>query len=255
METKGLTQSLCKAFEILNCFTPEMPALRVVDITKKLDMTQSNVSRLVNTMVACGYLERIEDSGYVQPGKRIISLASVTLNHNELRQQALPELYRLEQTYEVGANLAVYHEDRMYYLAHVDSRSSPRMYTMVGNTNPLHCTAIGKVLLSSMKDEEIRTILQRTGLTVFTSRTVCSLDTLMDQIRRIRQQGYGTEYGERVPGSSCVAAPVRDRTGKTVAGISLSGKFLGKPMEEMEADASAVVMEVAALISHKLGFL
>ena len=80
MESKGLTQSLCKAFEILACFTPESPVLRVVDITRKVDLTQSNVSRLVNTMVACGYLERLEDSGYFQLGKQIISLSSVALN-------------------------------------------------------------------------------------------------------------------------------------------------------------------------------
>ena len=57
-ETTGLTLSLCKAFDILSCFTPETPALRVTDITKRIDMTQSNVSRLVATMTAYGYLEK-----------------------------------------------------------------------------------------------------------------------------------------------------------------------------------------------------
>ena len=255
MESKGLTQSLCKAFEILGCFTPETPVLRVVDITRKVDMTQSNVSRLVNTMVACGYLERLEDSGYFQLGKQIITLSSVALNHSEIRRQALPELFRLEQLYESGANLAVLHEDRMYYLAHVDSRTSPRMYTMVGYTNPLHCTAIGKILLSAMKDAEISTLLQRTGMEILTGKTLCSLETVMEQIKEIRVKGYATEYGERAPGSACIAAPVRNRTGKTVAAISLSGKYCGAPMREREQEAAQTVMEAAALISHKLGWL
>lgn len=255
MESKGLTQSLCKAFEILGCFTPETPVLRVVDITRKVDMTQSNVSRLVNTMVACGYLERLEDSGYFQLGKQIITLSSVALNHSEIRRQALPELFRLEQFYESGANLAVLHEDRMYYLAHVDSRTSPRMYTMVGYTNPLHCTAIGKILLSAMKDAEISTLLQRTGMEILTGKTLCSLETVMEQIKEIRVKGYATEYGERAPGSACIAAPVRNRTGKTVAAISLSGKYCGAPMWEREQEAAQTVMEAAALISHKLGWL
>ena len=255
MESKGLTQSLCKAFEILGCFTPETPVLRVVDITRKVDMTQSNVSRLVNTMVACGYLERLEDSGYFQLGKQIITLSSVALNHSEIRRQALPELFRLEQLYESGANLAVLHEDQMYYLAHVDSRTSPRMYTMVGYTNPLHCTAIGKILLSAMKDAEISTLLQRTGMEILTGKTLCSLETVMEQIKEIRVKGYATEYGERAPGSACIAAPVRNRTGKTVAAISLSGKYCGAPMREREQEAAQTVMEAAALISHKLGWL
>lgn len=255
MEGKGLTQSLCKAFEILGCFTPETPALRVVDITKKVDLTQSNVSRLVNTMVACGYLERIEDSGYFQLGKQIITLSSVALNHSELRRQALPELFRLEQLYACGANLAVLHEDRMYYLAHVDSRTSPRMYTMVGYSNPLHCTAIGKVLLSAMKDAEIAALLQRTGMEAYTAKTVVTEEKLMEQIRGIRENGYAAEYEERAQGSACIAAPIRNRTGKTVAAISLSGKFCGEPMREREREAARTVMEAAALISHKLGWL
>jgi len=226
-----------------------------VDITRKVDLTQSNVSRLVNTMVACGYLERLEDSGYFQLGKRIITLSGVALNHSELRRQALPELFRLEQTFECGANLAVLHEDRMYYLAHVDSRNSPRMYTMVGNTNPLHCTAIGKVLLSAMRDEEIAAVLERTGMQAYTRFTVTDLQTMLDHVGRARQNGYSAEYDEHALGSACIAAPVRNRTGAIVGGISVSGKFCGQPMREQEEKASTAVIEAAALISHKLGYL
>ena len=114
----GLTQSLCKAFEILDCFTPETPVLRIVDITKRVNMSQSNVSRLVNTMAACGYLEHVENLSCYQLGKKIVSLSSVALNHNELRKQALPVLFELEHSYGCGANLAIAHDDRMFYLAH-----------------------------------------------------------------------------------------------------------------------------------------
>ncbi len=254
-ENSGLTLSLCKAFDILNCFTPETPALRVVDITRKVDMTQSNVSRLINTMVAYGYLERADDSGFYQLGKQIITLSGVALNHSELRKQALPELYDLEQRYEVGANLAVLEKDRMYYLAHVDSRRSPRMYTMVGHTTALHCTAIGKILLAAMTDEEIEAVMERAGMPSFTYNTITSLPVLMEQIEKIRRVGYSTEYGEHALGSACIAAAIRGRSGAVVAGLSLSGKYRGLGMQEHEQEAAAVVMESAALISNKLGCL
>ena len=254
-ETTGLTQSLCKAFQILDCFTPQTPALRVVDITRQVGMTQSNVSRLLATMVACGYLERISDTGYYQLGRRIITLSGVALNHSELRRQALPELFRLEQHYETGANLAVLDQDRMYYLAHVDSRHTPRMYTMVGYTNPLHCTAIGKILLAAMPDEEIAAVLNRTGLPSFTYHTITDRDALLAQIADVRRLGYAVEYNEHAPGSACVAAAIRDRSGRVVAGLSMSGKFRGEPLQEHETEAAAIVMDAAALISNKLGAL
>ena len=254
-ETTGLTQSLCKAFEILGCFTAQTPELRVADITRRVDMTQSNVSRLLATMVACGYLERVEETGCYRLGRQIITLSSVALNHSELRKQALPELFRLEQLYETGANLAVLDHDRMYYLAHVDSRTSPRMYTMVGRTNPLHCTAIGKILLAATTDAEIETVLDRTGLPSFTYHTITERSVLLEQISQARRLGYATEYNEHALGSACIAAAIYDRSGSVVAGLSISGKFRGEPLKDHEAEAAAIVMDAAALISNKLGAL
>lgn len=254
-ETSGLTLSLCKTFEILNCFTPDTPALRVIDITKRVHMTQSNVSRLMSTMLVYGYVERDDDSGYYQLGKRIITLSSVALNNSELRKQALPELYNLEQHYQVGANLAVLDNNQMYYIAHVDSRTSPRMYTMVGYTNPLHCTAIGKVLLAAMPDEEIKRTIEQTGLPSYTYNTITSFDSLMKQIENIRKVGFSTEYGEHALGSACIAAPIKDRTKKVVAGLSVSGHFDNGSIQEHETEVASIVMESAFLISNKLGFM
>lgn len=253
--TNGLTLSLCKAFDILNCFTAETPKLRITDITKKVQMTQSNVSRLINTMVAYGYVEKDEDSGYYQLSKRIISLSSVALNNSELRKQALPELFNLEQKYEVGANLAIFDQNKMYYLAHVDSRRSPRMYTMVGYTSPLHCTAIGKILLANKSDEEIKSIIDQTGMQSFTYNTITSFDVLMEQITNIRRVGYSTEYGEHSLGGACVAAAIRDRTGNVIAGLSVSGKFMNSSIQENEEEVAKIVINSALLISNKMGYL
>ena len=254
-DKSGLTLSLCKAFDILNCFTPETPTLRITDITKRVGMTQSNVSRLVNTMVVYGFIEKNDESGYYQLGKRIITLSSVALNHSEIRCQALPELYRLEQEFKVGANLAVLANDEMYYLAHVDSRTSPRMYTMVGYTSPLHCTAIGKILLASMQEAEIARILKEKGMRSYTPQTITSYEAMMEQIERIRKKGYSVEYGERSFSSSCIAAGIRGRSGKIIAGISVSGKFCDLNMSDHEEEVAHIVMESAAIISNKLGHL
>ena len=251
----GLTLSLCKAFDILNCFTPETPMLRITDITKRVGMTQSSVSRLVNTMVAYGFIEKNEESSCYPLGQRIITLSSVALNHSEIRRQALPELFRLEQEFKVGANLAVLENGEMYYLAHVDSRSSPRMYTMVGYSSPLHCTAIGKVLLAAMSDAEIQTILREKGMKSYTYNTITSIDSIMEQIDRIRRTGYSTEYAEHAFGSACIAAPIRGRSGAVIAGLSVSGKFCNLDMNEHEEEVAKIVIDSAALISNKLGYL
>lgn len=254
-EQKGLTLSLCKAFDILGCFTPETPQLRITDIMKRVSMTQSNISRLMNTMTSYGYIEHDNESGAYQLGTQFLTMSSVALNHSELRRQALPELFALEQKYECGANLAILHNNSMFYLAHVDSRLSPRMYTMVGYSNPLHCTAIGKILLSAMSDEEIKKTIAITGMTSYTYNTITSFDVLMKQIENIRRVGYSVEYGEHALGSACIASAIRDRTGKVIAGLSVSGKFKNANIKDNEQEVAAIVLESASIISNKLGYL
>ncbi|MBE6907778.1 MAG: IclR family transcriptional regulator [Ruminococcaceae bacterium] len=253
-QSAGMTQSLCKAFDILACFSPETPQLRVSDFTKRLNITQSNISRILKTMVAYEFVSWDEETGYYRLGTRIITLSSIALNSIELRKQALPELFLLEQEYGVGANLAIRKGTGMYYLAHVDSRSSPRMYTMIGYTNPLHCTAIGKVLLASLSDEEIKGIIREAELPAFTRNTIISESLLMEQIGKIRLLGYATEYEEHALGSACIAAPIRDCTGKVIAGLSVSGQYSQCKLFEREDEVASIVINSANIISHKMGY-
>lgn len=252
-KNSGLTLSLCKAFDILDCFTAETPQLRIIDLTKKLNMTQSNISRLIGTMAAYGYVEKNEENGYYQLGSAIITMSSIALNSIEIRKQALPELFALEQKYGVGANLAILKNNAMYYLAHVDSRTSPRMYTMVGYTNPLHCTAIGKILLAFLPQEERDRILDITGLPTFTHNTITDREVLERELDEVRQNGYSREYSEHAVGSACIAAPIRDRTGRIVAGLSASGKFNQENLIDQEPQVAQAVIESANIVSNKLG--
>jgi DNA-binding IclR family transcriptional regulator len=249
----GLTLSLCKAFDILACFTAETPQLRVIDLTKRLKMTQSNISRLLGTMAAYGYVEKDESTGCYQLGSSIITMSSIALNSIELRKQALPELFALEQKYGISANLAILKNNSMYYLAHVDSRSAPRMYTMVGYTNPLHCTAIGKVLLAFMPENDRKQIIAETGLPAYTHNTITDEEKLLAELEEVRRKGYSKEWGEHAIASSCVAAPIRDRTSKVIAGLSVSGKYNQCNLMDKEKEAAQIVIEAANIISNKLG--
>ncbi|MBD2860950.1 IclR family transcriptional regulator [Paenibacillus sp. IB182363] len=142
-----LTQSVTRALAILSCFSDSEPELRVIDFSKKLNLTQSNVSRLLTTMVSIGYVVRNEQTGYYSLGPEIVTLGGIAFNHYEIRKQALPKLYEIERKTGIDANLAILDNGTVFYLAHVDSYDSPRMYTFVGRRNPLHCTAIGKARL------------------------------------------------------------------------------------------------------------
>ncbi|MBD2845115.1 IclR family transcriptional regulator [Paenibacillus sp. IB182496] len=249
----ALTQSVTRALGILSCFTDERPELRAGDVAKIMNLTPSNVSRLLTTMVTLGYVEKDELSGLYRLGDQIITLGGIALNNSEIRKLALPELYDLEGRLGLGANLAVRKGSSMFYLAHVDSRHAPRMYTLLGRTNPLYCTGIGKVLLAHAKEPE--SDMKQIELIGYTEHTLTDRAALLEELAAVRRRGYAVEVEELARGRACIAAPIRGRSGKIVAGLSLSGPLSDIRLPEREGELAGVVIEVADRISVKLGFL
>ena len=251
----NLTQSVTRALGILSCFSDEQPELRVIDFAKQLNLTQSNVSRLLTTMVSLGYVEKDEFSGFYRLGHQIITLGGIALNNSEIRKQALSELHDLERRLGLGANLAILQSQQMFYLAHVDSHKSPRMYTLLGRSNPLYNTGIGKVLLAHVAPEDASQLLNRIELASYTDKTITNRDVLLAELEKIRNRGYATEIEELALGRACIAAPIRGRGGKVIAGISLSGPLSDIRIHEREQELSSILIEVADRISVKLGFI
>lgn len=250
-----ITQSVTRALAILSCFSEEQPELRVIDFSRKLNLTQSNVSRLLTTMVSLGYVEKDEFSGFYRLGHHIITLGGIALNHSEIRKLALPELHDLERRLGLGANLAVRKSEHMFYLAHVDSHKSPRMYTMVGRSNPLYNTGIGKVLLAHLPPDEAEAMLDRIELAAYTDKTITERGRLAQELDTVRNRGYAVELEELALGRACIAAPLRGRSGAVVAGISLSGPLSDIRLPEREPELAGILIEVADRISMKLGYV
>lgn len=247
------TQSVTRALAILSCFTDEEPEQRVTDFVNKLHLTQSNVSRLLATMVLTGYVEKVESTGHYKLGKQIITLGGIALNNFDIRKNALAELYTLEKNVKLDANLAVCDDWEIYYLAHVDSYDSPRMYTFLGKRNPMYCTAIGRTILAHMDENEVEEWLHDQSLSKYTDKTVVDKDQLMKRLVEIRKQGYALEIEELALGRACVAAPIRDRTGRVIAGISVSGSISKIKWLQRQEEISGELIERADRVSMKMG--
>lgn len=253
--TALLTQSVTRALAILSCFSDEQPEVRIIDVAKKLNLTQSNVSRLLTTMVCLGFVEKDEFSGFYRLGPEIVSLGGIALNHYEIRKQALPELHQLESRLGLGANLAILNKRRIFYLAHVDSHQSPRMYTLIGRSNPPHATGIGKVLLAHMEEGKAASLLKEEELTAYTDKTITDPERLLAQLETVRKQGYAIEDEELALGRVCLACPVRGRTGGVIAGISLSGPVTEMKLASRQTELAQILIETTDRISMKMGYI
>ncbi len=141
------------------------------------------------------------------------------------------------------------------YLAHVDSHKAPRMYTLVGHRNPLHCTEIGKVIMAFLDMDELNEILHDQELHKYTARTIVDKQELKQHLESIRERGFSTEIEELALGRACIAAPVRGRTGKVIEGISILGPLSDINLIEREHELSRIIIEATDRVSMKLGYI
>jgi DNA-binding IclR family transcriptional regulator len=256
----GLTQSVERALSILSLFTDERPALRVADASTALGLGQSTTSRLLATLEALGYVRRDPHTGHYRLGAEVIRLGGVALNDNELRRQALGDLHDMSSCTGLGANLAVLRQFGptdwgIFYLAHFDGAKAPRTYTLIGRRNPLHATAMGKVLLAHLPEPERDAILDCLPLPAYTPHTITTRSALEAVLETVLRRGYAVEDEELAFGRACVAAPVRDLAGRVVAAISLSGPLSALQLETREPELARLVIECADRISGRLGYV
>lgn len=251
----SLTQSVTRAISILSCFTDETPSLRVTDISHRLQLTPSLVSRLLTTLEHQGFVARDEDTGFYRLGHAIITLAGVALNHNRVRMEALPEMQKVSSMLGLGVNLAVLDNDAIFYLAHVDAPEAPRPYTMIGRHNPLHATGMGKVLLAHLPDAERSAVLQRLTLHPYTPHTLTQAEVLATHLDAVRTQGWALELEELALGRACVASPIRDQTGKVIAALSISGPLSVLRWQERRETLINTAIELVDRISIRLGYI
>jgi len=243
----GTNQSVERAVAVLRAFTGA-GALRVTEVAKAAGLRQSTASRLLSTLEQAAFVERDTDGQY-RLGADLITLAGVAVNGHPVHHAARQRAQSLAATTGLGANVAVRHGQQAFYLCNFEGHLAPRSFALTGRRNPLHATALGKSLLLGV--EQRRELLGE--LVRYTPRTITDHDVLDTAIEQVAWQGYSTETEELSLGRSCLAAPLRDRSGLVVAALSLSGPSSVVDLPVREQELSRLVVETADAINSQLG--
>jgi DNA-binding IclR family transcriptional regulator len=248
-------QSLHKALNLLKLFDPSKSQWTLGEMVQALNFHKSSVQRLVATLESEGFLERVEPAkGRFRLGPMLLTLGHVALQCLDLRSVAHPFLQKLVAQTQETSHLCVVDQSQCYYLDKIDSQQAIRISTYIGQRLPLHCSAVGKALMSGMTEQEIDRIIAERGLLKFTENTITSREKLLQELTRIRNEGLALDNEEYDRGLRCIAAPVKDLHGRVIAAISISG-----PVQRLSMAVSrqygACVRDAAIAVSHKLGYL
>lgn len=252
-ESAGGTQSVERALSLLSAFTEEHPERRISELVAATGLGQSTVSRLVGALVTLGYLAHDERSGLYSIGPQVVTLAGIGLNRSPVHQQSRQLAQNLAATLGLGVNVAERHGPSLFYLCDFEGVNAPRPTTLIGRGGPLHATAMGKALVSELSRADIADLLGGTYAR-YTPHTITDLDGLLAALDDVRQRGYATEIEELAFGRACLAAPIRDRTGRIVAALSVSGPLSAMNLGERQDQLAMTVIEYADQVSSGLGY-
>ena len=242
-----------KVFHILEAFSanPQSP-ISLEEITQEVGLAKTTVHRLLYSMKTIGYVEQNKDSGQYMLAPKFFELGRAVLPYQRIVNLAKPLLENLRLRCGESVHVGVLDRGLVTYIAVIESQNPYRCAAIPGEVNYAHSTAIGKSLLAYRAEEEIEALIREHGLPKLARNTITSGAQLLDELRRIREEGVATNIEENIDGVICVAAPIYDNTGVPVAALSASG-----PSIRMELIMDAVKQEVkrvAARISAMLGY-
>lgn len=216
-------QTLDRSLDVLEVLAQAEEALGVTEIGNRISLHKSTVHRILHTLCHRGYVERVRDNERYQLGIKIVELGIRFFNDLEIRKVASPVLNDLAKLLDEVVHLVLPNEGEVVYIDKAESSHVVSMHSKVGRRAPMHCTAVGKALLSTLPEEEVRHILEIKGMIRYTPNTIVEPDALMVSLREIKASKISVETEENEIGIICLGTPVFDYSGRAIGAISVSG--------------------------------
>jgi IclR family transcriptional regulator, KDG regulon repressor len=219
--TKGRVVALMRGIRVLEAVVETGARASLAEITTHVDLPKTTVHRLLQTFVESGYVETRGD-GYYSGGPRVLAVAGrivETVGYARLIGAVLRELQdHTDETIHFGILSGL----EAVYVEKLGGRRPYQMASQIGKPLPLHCTAIGKAILSFLPDDQRHSLINLTELSRRTERTITSRRGIEEEVQRTRERGYSLDDEENEDGIRCVGVPVFDYTGRVIGGISVS---------------------------------
>jgi len=251
-KSKNLLSSLNDDLNILEAMAYDTKPLVISEISRMTGYPKSKVHRVLLTLARRSYVRKDSTTRRYQLTLRFLEIGSVAVNQLEIKEVARPYLEKLRDLSGEAAHLAVMDEEGVFYIDKIESAQSIRMYSYIGGRAPIHCTAVGKVLLAHQPAEKIHSLLLR-KLKQYTSHTIVDKEKLAEEFKKIRQQGFALDNEELEIGLSCVAAPIGNYSGSVIAAVSISGPGVRLTRSKIK-ELIPLVIKTAADISVDLGY-
>lgn len=234
--------------EVAKAGVPVTPSL----VNESLHLPKPTIHRLFATAEAEGFLQRDLDGRSYSPGRRMRLLAVNTLSSERVRTVRLAIMNSLALKVGETCNLAIPERKGMFYLDRVETHWPLRIQLPIGTQVPFHCTASGKLYLSSLRTDYLARFLQSYDLEKRTNHTITDPAVLEKELDEIRERGYATDDEEFMAGMTAIAVPILDDKGRLVSTLSIHAPEQRRHLSDLIAclaDLRQAADELSAVVA------
>ncbi len=234
-------QSLGRAFAILEEVARHREGIGLAELSKLVGLHNSTTFHLAKTMVSLGYMRQERDSKRYRVGRPLFALAA----------SALDEIEMVNLAGESG-HFAVRMGDSVVVIARTSGAGAFQLTDRVGVVRPAHCTALGKIILASLRPDQLKRFLERVELKPSTKKSITDPSALLREISEIRRDAIAFDDGEFNAEVRCVAVPVYNFTGEVIGALGISGPIWRMTNQVMQSRAK-LVQAAAKRLSAEFG--
>jgi DNA-binding IclR family transcriptional regulator len=244
--------ALQRGLRLLQLFSESPHGLTAKQVAGRSRLPVSTVHRFLANLEGSGFLNCSGDGVY-HLGIACFAIGHVALGQLDIRRVSQPYLQELNRQTRETIHLTVRHGLTAVYVEKLDSPEQLRIHSRIGAAVPLYCTAVGKVMLAYMPDDEREKVLPQLSLQCLTPNTVSNLQELDAELYRVRKNGYACDLEEHELHIRCVAAPIWDHDGSVNASLSITAPVVRMAVTRLR-QLAPLIQTAGLQISRELGY-
>lgn len=250
----GTFRVIARAMDILKCLSKHPSGLTLTEVSREAKLHKATTARFLKALAEGGFAAQGSTGKMWKLGPTIVEISARAVDNTDIRLLARPIMEEASRATNETVQLAILADDAVVYVDKVEPYNlALKINTEIGSRRPVHCTALGKVLAAHLDPADIDRLLARLDLSRKTARTITEPDRLRAELARVRLEGIAVddhEYNELV---ICAAAPVRDASGRVVAGLSISTFGIQSDSARFR-DLKAAAVAAAIRVSAAMGW-
>jgi len=244
-----LTESVRRAFLVLEAFSITSPAMALQEVANKVGLPKVTTLRYLHTLMLLGYVLREGKSGLYRLGPKVLDMGFTVLGNMELRQVAMPYLDELSRISDQNVSLGILDKTEIMYVERIRRRHIVNIYG-VGSRVSSYRTSIGRALLAYLPETKLRRLVAEILKQPETAKHLGPKgERFFSLLKQVRQKGYALINGEFIPGMRAIGAPVLDAKGVAEGAVNISVYSAEVSLEKLVNRHVPLLLETVRKIS------